>query len=53
MKKNLIISLKLTLVLIVICSILYLLFIAGVGKATPRGGKGETIAVNGKIVGYE
>jgi K+-transporting ATPase ATPase C chain len=53
MKKNLIISLKLTLVMLVICSMLYPLFIAGVGKATSGGGKGETISVNGKIVGYE
>lgn len=53
MNKNLLISLKLTLVLIVICSMLYPLFIAGIGKATPGGGKGETIEVNGKVVGYE
>jgi potassium-transporting ATPase KdpC subunit len=53
MKKHLIISLKLTLIMIVICSVLFPLFIAGVGKATPGGGKGEMISVNGKIVGYE
>ena len=53
MKKNLIISLKLTLIMIVICSVLFPVFIAGVGKTTPGGGKGETISVNGKIVGYE
>lgn len=53
MNKNLLISLKLTLLLVVICSMLYPLFIAGIAKATPGGGKGETIAVNGKVVGYE
>ncbi len=53
MKKNLIISLKLTLIMILICSFLYPLFIAAVGKTTPGSGKGETISVNGKIVGYE
>jgi K+-transporting ATPase ATPase C chain len=53
MKKNLLISLKLTLVMIVLCAVLYPLLIAGIGKATPGGGKGETVSVNGKVVGYE
>lgn len=53
MKKNLLISLRLTLVMIVLCAILYPLLIAGIGKATPGGGKGETVSVNGKVVGYE
>lgn len=53
MKKNLLISLKLTLVMIILCAVLYPLLIAGIGKATPGGGKGETISVDGKIVGYE
>lgn len=52
MKKNLLISLKLTLVMLVLCSLLYPLLIAGIGKATPGGGKGETVSVNGKVVGY-
>lgn len=53
MKKNLLISLKLTLVMIVLCAVLYPLLIAGIGKATPGGGKGKTLEVNGKVVGYE
>lgn len=53
MKKNLLISLKLTIVLIVLCSVLYPLLIAGIGKVAPNGGKGETLSVNGKVVGYE
>jgi K+-transporting ATPase ATPase C chain len=53
MKKNLLISLKLTVVLLVLCSLLYPLLIAGIGKATPGGGKGKTLSVNGKVVGYE
>ncbi|HQW42701.1 MAG: K(+)-transporting ATPase subunit C [Chitinophagaceae bacterium] len=53
MKKNLIISLKLTLVMIILCAVLYPLLVAGIGKATPGGGKGKTISVNGKVVGYE
>ena len=53
MKKNLLISLKLTLVMIILCAVLYPLLIAAVGKATPGAGKGETLSVNGKVVGYE
>jgi potassium-transporting ATPase KdpC subunit len=53
MKKYLLISLKLTLVLLVLCSVLYPLLIAGIGKLTPGGGKGKTLSVNGKVVGYE
>lgn len=52
MKKYLLPSLKLTLVLIIICSVLYPLFIAAVAKFAPGGGKGETLSVNGKVVGY-
>ncbi|MFI5186107.1 MAG: K(+)-transporting ATPase subunit C [Chitinophagales bacterium] len=53
MKKHLLISLKLTLVLLVLCSVLYPLLIAAIGKLTPGGGKGKTLSVNGKVVGYE
>lgn len=52
MKKNLSISLRLTLVMIVLCAVLYPLLIAAVGKLTPGGGKGRTETVNGKVVGY-
>ncbi len=53
MKKNLLISLKLTLVMVILCSVFYPLLIASIGKATPGGGKGKTLSVNGKVVGYE
>ena len=53
MKKYLLPSLKLTLVLLVLCSVLYPLFIAAVAKLAPGGGKGETLSVNGKVVGYK
>lgn len=53
MKKNLFISLKLTLVMILLCAVAYPLLIAGIGKAAPGGGKGSTLSVNGKVVGYE
>jgi potassium-transporting ATPase KdpC subunit len=52
MKKYFLPSLKLTLVFIVICSVLYPLLIAGVAKLSPGGGNGETVSVNGKVVGY-
>ncbi len=39
--------------MIILCAILYPLLIAAIGKATPGGGKGKTLSVNGKVVGYE
>jgi K+-transporting ATPase ATPase C chain len=53
MKKNLLISIRLTIILLIICSILFPLLIAAVGKLTPGGGKGVTVSLNGKVVGYE
>lgn len=52
MKKYLMISLKLTLVMIVLLAVLYPLLLAVASKLAPGGGKGETILVNGKVVGY-
>ena len=52
MKKNLLISLKLTVVMLLLCSLLYPLLISLIGKATRGGGEGEKVIVNGKIVGY-
>src|SRR5665213_1636005 len=52
MKKNLITSVKLTIVMITILGGLYPLLIAGVAKFAPGNGKGETLSVNGKVVGY-
>lgn len=53
MKSYLLPSLKLTAVLIVICSMIYPLLIAAVGKASPGGGRGVTLSHNGKVIGYE
>src|ERR1700733_14968407 len=53
MKKYLLPSLKLSLVFIIICSVLYPLLIAALGRFTPGAGKGVTVSVNGKVVGYE
>ena len=53
MKRNFLISLKLTLVMIILCAVLYPLLIAGIGRLAPGGGKGKTLSLNGKVVGYE
>lgn len=53
MKTYILPSLKLTGILILICSVIYPLVIAGIAKVAPGEGKGQTITVNGKIVGYE
>src|SRR5436190_12776000 len=53
MKKYIGPGLKLTLVMIILCAVLYPMVIAGIGKLAPGGGKGETVKVNGKVVGYE
>jgi len=53
MKTYILPSLKLTGILILICAVIYPLIIAGIGKMTPGDGKGQTLEVNGKVVGYE
>ena len=53
MKRNYLISLKLTLVMIILCAVLYPLLIAGIGRLAPGGGKGKTLSLKGKVVGYE
>lgn len=45
-------ALKLTCILILICSVAYPLLIALAGTVTPGSGDGETVSVNGKVVGY-
>jgi K+-transporting ATPase ATPase C chain len=52
MKKYILPALKLTLVFILLCAVVYPLLIAGAGRLTPGGGKGETLSLNGKVVGY-
>jgi K+-transporting ATPase ATPase C chain len=52
MKKYLLISIKLTAVLLVILAVLYPLFLSAVGKLAHGKGNGETVSVNGKVVGY-
>jgi K+-transporting ATPase ATPase C chain len=52
MKKYLLPSLKITVVFILITAVIYPLFIAAIAKLAPGNGKGETLSVNGKVVGY-
>lgn len=52
MKNHLSPAIRLTLILLVILSIGYPLVIAGVARLAPGQGKGETITVNGRVVGY-
>jgi K+-transporting ATPase ATPase C chain len=52
MKTHLGPALRLTLVLLVLLSVLYPLLVAAVGKLAPGGGTGETVTVNGRVVGY-
>ena len=52
MKQYILPSIKLTVVLLVLCSVIYPLAVAAIGKLTPGNGDGETVSVNGKVVGY-
>jgi K+-transporting ATPase ATPase C chain len=52
MRKYILPSLKLTLVMIIICSVAYPLLVAVVGWLTPGQGNGVTVVYNGKVVGY-
>ncbi|HVY76703.1 MAG TPA: K(+)-transporting ATPase subunit C [Puia sp.] len=52
MKKYLFPSLMLTLVFIIVCSLLYPIFIAFIARFSAGHGNGETLTVNGRVVGY-
>ena len=51
--KNFLISIKLTLILIVLCALVFPVLIAMISKLAPGGGKGETVMAHGRVVGYE
>jgi K+-transporting ATPase ATPase C chain len=53
MKKYIISSIRLTVVLTIILCVIYPLFITFAGKLANGKGDGETIMVKGKVVGYE
>jgi K+-transporting ATPase ATPase C chain len=50
--KSFLISIKLTLVLIVLCALVFPVLIAMISKLAPGGGKGETVMAHGRVVGY-
>ena len=51
--KNIFSILKFTLLLVVLFSVIYTMAILGIAQLAPNKGKGETISVNGKVVGYQ
>lgn len=54
MKNHWIISLKITLITVVLFGVLYPLLITGIARVVaPNDGNGEEIVVNGKVVGFE
>jgi len=52
MKNYLLQSIRLTLVLIVLLCVVYPVIIAFAGKLSKGNGNGETVSLNGKVVGY-
>ncbi|CAM3967304.1 K(+)-transporting ATPase subunit C [Flavobacterium sinopsychrotolerans] len=51
--KNIFSILKLTLFMVVLLAVIYPMAIFGIAQLAPNKGKGETITVNGKVVGYQ
>jgi potassium-transporting ATPase KdpC subunit len=52
MKKYLGVAAKLSVVMILLLAVLYPLLIAAIGKLAPAQGKGETVLLKGRVVGY-
>ncbi|WP_138991425.1 K(+)-transporting ATPase subunit C [Larkinella sp. C7] len=52
MKTHLSPAIRLTLVMLVLLTVIYPLLVAGLSRLAPGGGQGETVVVNGKVVGY-
>jgi K+-transporting ATPase ATPase C chain len=51
--KNIFSILKFTLLVVILFAVIYPLAIYGIAQFAPNKGKGETISVNGKVVGYQ
>ncbi|WP_291287949.1 K(+)-transporting ATPase subunit C [Flavobacterium sp.] len=51
--KNIFSLFKLTLLTVILFAVIYPLAIYGIAQFAPNQGKGETISVNGKVVGYQ
>lgn len=52
MKSHIFSAIRLTLVLLICCCVVYPAFVSGIAYLTPSHGKGDTVEVNGKTVGY-
>lgn len=44
---------RLTLALLVLCCVIYPALVWGIAQAAPGNGKGETVVLDGKVVGYK
>ncbi|MDU0370542.1 K(+)-transporting ATPase subunit C [Hymenobacter endophyticus] len=53
MKQNLLPAFRLTLVLLVVCCLIYPALVWAGAQLTPNGGQGETVSHNGRVVGYD
>ena len=51
--KNIFSMIKFTALIVILFAVLYPLAIYGIAKLAPNQGKGETVSVNGKVVGYQ
>ena len=51
--KNIFSILKFTLLMVLVFAVIYPAIVWGVAQLAPNNGKGETISVNGKVVGYQ
>ncbi|TAE33579.1 MAG: K(+)-transporting ATPase subunit C [Cytophagales bacterium] len=52
MKHHISPAIRLTIALLILTAVIYPLVVAGIAKLAPGGGAGETVSVNGKVVGY-
>lgn len=52
MKQNILPAIRLTVITIIFFCVIYTAFIWVIAQASPANGNGETITVNGKVVGY-
>jgi K+-transporting ATPase ATPase C chain len=51
--KKVISIVKFTVLIVILFAVIYPLTILGIAQFAPNNGKGETISVNGKVVGYQ
>ncbi|OOV26364.1 potassium-transporting ATPase subunit C [Flavobacterium sp. LM5] len=51
--KNIFSILKFTVLMVILFAVIYPLAIYGIAQLAPNNGKGETITVDGKVIGYQ